>query len=325
MSPMQQLEDPHAEAAVEWMVEMNSGTMSETQLHAFETWLRADPANETAWIRLQEGLLPCGIAARNGMMGHDLLTRRLAATRRSRRTFITGFAGVIGVGTIGSGIADRFVPLGNILADRFTHTGKQETVTLPDGSEIILASRTAVNIVYETGLRAVQLLSGEILVRAASRATPFEGRTGSMVLETFAGTFLVENRGERLAVTGVQGSGRIRHAPGGYEPVAPGDLVEFADGNTQRRKVDIEAATSWLNGLLVAKDSNLIAITTQLQRYFSGIIQVDPMIGDLRATGVFSLRNPEAALDALAESLNLSITRVSRLWIRLGPSGRGTA
>ncbi|MEH3118171.1 MAG: FecR domain-containing protein [Methylorubrum populi] len=325
MSPTQQFEDAHAEAAIQWMVEMNSGEMSEIQVRAFETWLKTDHANETAWIRLQEGLMPCGIAARNGMMGHDVLTRRLAAGRQNRRTFIAGLASLIGVGTIGSGIADRFVPLGNILADRFTRTGGQETVALADGSELVLASRTAINIVYETGLRAVQLLDGEVLVRAASRATPFEIRAGSMALETFGGTFLVEGRAERLAVTGVEGSGRVRHVPGGHEPVASGDMVEFAGGHRRRRKVDIEAATAWLEGLLVAKDSDLLAITTQLQRYFSGIIQVDPAIADLRATGVFSLRNPEAALDALAESLDLSLTRVSRLWIKLGPAGRGAA
>ena len=325
MSPTQKLEEVHAEAAIQWMVEINSGEMSESQVRAFEAWLRTDHANEVAWVRLQEGLMPCGIAARSGTMGHDVLSKRLAAGRQSRRTFIAGLAGLIGVGTIGSGIADRFVPLGNILADRFTSTGGQETVALADGSELVLASRSAINIVYETGLRAVQLLDGEVLVRAAPRATPFEIRAGSMALETFGGTFLVEDRAERLAATGVEGSGRIRHAPGKPESIAPGDMVEFTGGYRRWRKVDIEAATAWLEGLLVAKDSDLLAITTRLQRYFSGIIQVDPSIADLRATGVFSLRHPEAALDALAESLNLSLTRVSRLWIKLGPAGRGAA
>ncbi len=48
---------------------------------------------------------------------------------------------------------------------------------------------------------------------------------------------------------------------------------------------------------------------------------VDATAG-LRATGVSSLPNPNAALDALAESLGLSLTRISRLWIKLGPAGR---
>lgn len=319
MSPLQKLEDAHAETAIEWMVEMGSGDMSESQVRAFETWLRADPAHEAAWFRLQEGLMPCGVAARR-KVGQAALTRRFAAQDQGRRTVLVGLAGLIGASAIGVGVTDRFLPLGSILADHVTHTGGQKTVALADGSELVLASRTALDVAYESGLRAVHLRTGEVLVRAAPRATPFEVRAGSMTLTTSAGTFLVEGLNGRLAVTGIEGFGRIEHASDAVEPISGGETIEFVGGHRRRLRTEAETATAWLTGLLVVKDSELSAITAKLQRYFSGIIQLDPAVANLRATGVFSLRNPSDALDALAASLDLSLTRVSQLWIKLGPA-----
>ncbi|CAO4176705.1 FecR family protein [Methylorubrum extorquens] len=318
MASPQRFEDARAEAAIEWMVEISSGEASADQLEAFEAWLRADTANETAWIRLQEGLMPCGVTARRGA-GQAVLKRHLGAHRENRRNVILGLACLAGLGVVSAGIADRYIPLSEILADRVTYTGGQETVALSDGSELVLAPRTALNIVSEPGQRGIQLLTGEVLMRVAPDATPFKVQTGALTLVTSAGTFLVESRDERLAVTGIEGTGRLAYASAA-ESLAAGDLIEFASGNRRRLKADIAAATAWLDGLLVAKDSSLHAIATKLQRYFTGIIQVEPGVADLRVTGVFSLRDPEATLDALAESLGLSQARLSRYWIKLGPA-----
>ncbi len=322
MSGRDRLDDPRAEAAVTWMVEMRDGAMSERQIQRFEAWLQADPRNEAAWIRLQEGLMPLGIASRRGL-SHDLLARKSTSRGVSRRTLLTGIVGVTGLGAAGGALVQRFVPLGNVMADHVTGTAEQRRIGLADGSELVLAPRTAVNVRYETGLRCVQLLDGEMLVRAASRATPFGVDLGALSLRTNAGVFVAENRDADAAVTGVEGLGELSGpGTGGPLRIAAGELVESGGGRLRRLSADTRAATAWTDRILVARDRPLAALVDRLRPYFPGIIRIDPSVAALRVTGVFPLDDPNIALDALAASLGLSIRRVARYWVSLGPGRR---
>lgn len=320
MSGADQLEDPRVEAAIDWMVEMKAGSLSDHQLRTFEAWLQADPQNEAAWIRLQGGLMPFGVAARRGLSENLLGSRRTGRTH-SRRTVLTGMVAVLGAGGV-AGVANRFVPLDNLLADHFTRTAEQRQVSLADGSELVLAPRTAVNVRYEPGLRCVQLLEGEMLLRTASRATPFQVDIGSRTLRTHAGVFVLENRNAVLSVVGVEGRGELGgFATGGPYTVAAGDLIEVGSGRVQRLTADTSAAIAWTDKVLVAQDRPLAALVDKLRPYFPGVIRVDPTVAALRVTGVFSLTDPNVALDALAESLGISLSRFAGYWVSLGPAG----
>ncbi len=313
------LDDPRAEAAIAWMVEINSGEMSDRTYGEFEAWLHADPRNESVWIRLQENLMPCSVAARQGLP-RGTMTRRLMRQQQTRRSVLAGFVGVCGVGTTGLALTDRFLPLNHILADQVTLTAQQKRLTLADGSELVLAPRTAVNVRYEPGLRAVQLLQGKMLMRVADRSVPFHAEAGDATLVSQAGVFLVERYGGVLTLSGLEGLGRVGRG-GTQDGLGRGEEIEIADGRVRRRTVDIESATAWLDGLLVAKDRPLGSIVDGIRPYFPGVIRLDPAVGALRATGVFSLVNPSDTLDALAESLGLSITRIVKYWVTLQPGG----
>ena len=322
MGHTDRLEDPRAEAAIQWMVEMRSGDVSERQLRAFEAWLDADPDNETTWIRLQEGLMPCGVAARQ-QLARGALTRQLIERRHGRRAFLTGLVGCVAGGALAGGALDRFLPLGSILADHVTLTGQQRTVQLPDGSSLTLAARSAVDVQYETGIRRIRLVTGEMLVRAAARSTPFQADAGPMALQTQGGAFLLEHRDDAISATACEGSGTFGPSADpsrtSRNPVlAAGHQIVFASGQMHQRRADVQAAMAWLNGLLVANDSTVASVAARLQSYFPGIIRVDPDVADVRVTGVFSLKEPDAALDALAASLDLSVTRIARYWVRIG-------
>ncbi|MGW5960953.1 FecR family protein [Methylorubrum thiocyanatum] len=320
MSEIDRLDDPWAEAAIEWMVELGAGTASERQVRAFEAWLHADARNEAAWIRLQEGLMPYGVASRQGTL-RDLLRPVRSRRPPSRRSVLTGLVAVVGAGGAAGSLANRFVPLDGVLADHFTYTGEQQNVRLADGSELVLAPRTAVNVRYEPGLRGIQLVEGEVLVRAASRATPFHASLGALTLRTQSGEFVLDRRGAALSVTGVQGAGELEGPDlGRVQSVALGDLIEVVEGRVRRSTTDREAATAWLSKLLVATDRPLAAVVDKLRPYFPGVIRLDPAIASLRVTGVFSLKDPNAVLDSLAETLGLSVSRIAGYWVSLGPT-----
>ncbi len=317
MSRVAQLDDPQAEAAIGWMVEMTSGAMSEEQYQIFEAWLQADPRNEIAWVRLQEALMPCGVAARQGL-DRGVLTNRLVKRQHNRRTFLAGLIGTVGVGGLATAVADRFLPLSHLLADRFTLTAQHERVMLADGSELTLAPQTALDLEYKEGLRGVRLLSGEVLVRVVSRAAPFQLSVDGIVLQTLSGTFMVETRTGTQNVSAIEGKGRVDRGLDMAYDIARGDQLVFSSGQVRRLAADLETTTAWIEGLLVAKNRTVGSIVEGLRPYFPGVIRLDPRVTDMRATGVFSLKNPNDALDALSDALNLSVSRIARYWVMIG-------
>ncbi|MGY2047957.1 FecR family protein [Methylobacterium sp. JK268] len=312
-------DDLPVEAAIGWMVELSSGAVTDQQRRAFEGWIGADPRHEAAWLQLQEGLMPLGVAARQDLP-RGALTAHLAGRRRpDRRSVLAGLAAALGLGTAGALVADRFVPLGHLLADHVTRTGEQESVRLADGSEAVLGPRTALDVDYAAGRRALRLIEGEVLLRVAARSAPFRLDAGPLSLEAGSGRFLVERRADLLAATGLDGVAEIALDAGGRVPLGRGERVALERGGFRRQAVDPDDATAWLDGLLVAKNRSVASIVRALRPYFPGMIRLDPAVAEIRVTGVLPLRRPHEALEILAASQNLSMTSVAHYWVAIGP------
>ena len=52
-------------------------------------------------------------------------------------------------------VAERHVPLSGLLADHATRTGERRSVTLPDGSRVVLNTRSAIDVEFDEQRRAV--------------------------------------------------------------------------------------------------------------------------------------------------------------------------
>ncbi|UHC19950.1 DUF4880 domain-containing protein (plasmid) [Methylobacterium currus] len=317
-------DDQSVEAAINWMVELCSGAVSNRQRRAFTDWLAADPSHEEAWVRLQEGLMPCGVASRQGLPS-GRLTRGLAERRTDRRSVVAGLAAMLGFGAAGAVVANRFVPLGDLLADHVTRTGEQGSIRLADGSEVVLAPRTALDVDVAQGRRGMRLVEGEVILRVAEHADPFRLEAGPLRLAAEAGSYMVERRAGALVATGLLGTGRLAFGAASDAPIGRGERVALEQGRPQRQTVDVADATAWLDGVVVATDRPVAAIVHALRPYFAGVIRLDPAVAEIRATGVFPLRRPHEALEVLAASLDLSMTSVAHYWITIGPGAGSRA
>jgi transmembrane sensor len=319
MVMLQRLDDERAEDAIQWMVDMASGDMSDADLRRFEAWLAADDRNEAAWIRLQEGLMPCGVAARAGLTDRGL-GKRLMERQASRRRFMGGMLALVGLGATGLSIADSVLPAGALSADHLTLNGQQKRVDLADGSTVTLAPRAAIAVRYEPERRVIRLLDGEIMMSVASRPQPFHLEAGSLLLSTDSGQFVLKKRAESLSVTGIKGRGFVQADE--VEVIEPSRRVIFTAGRIERQTVDIDVAAAWTDGLLIARNQTLASIVDDLRPYFTGVIRLDDEIALVRATAVLPLRDPNASIDTLAASLGLKVRRFSNYWVSIAP---GTA
>lgn len=316
MKADRKLDDPVAEEAVAWMVEFMSGEMTEARKRAFEAWLTGGPERERAWIRLQGSLHPYGVAARTPTI-RDVLVAG-APPRRSRRAVLGAVAGLLGLGG-GLAVADRFVPLPLLLADRITRTAERRRVILADSSMLDMAPRSAVDLGPRDDPRRVQLREGRVLAEVVRAPQRFVLDAPGLTLNAAEGRFVLDARDGRVAATALAGEAGLAVAGENLGRLEPGTrFVSDADG-ARREPADVEVAAGWTQDLLIARGETVADIVRELRPYFPGVIRFDPAVGGRRATGVFRLDQPGAAVKALADSLDLDATAVGPYWISIGP------
>ena len=59
----------------------------------------------------------------------------------------------------------------------------------------------------------------------------------------------------------------------------------------------------------------LADLVAELARYRRGVLRCDPAVAHLRASGLYSLRDTDRALDSLARALPVRVRRLSPWWV----------
>jgi transmembrane sensor len=176
MPPISAAQLTALEQAAHWYSCLHDEAATEADRLGWQTWLQAAPLNAWAWEqveRLQQRMLrvPGPLAER---------TLDLAGRERqtSRRGVLKGLALVIGGSTLGWG-GYRQASQGPWLADYRSQVGERLPVTLEDGSQLLLNSDSAVDIVFDGQQRLVLLKQGEIMVTTAAdpHQRPFSVQT----------------------------------------------------------------------------------------------------------------------------------------------------
>ncbi|MCA8243710.1 FecR family protein [Burkholderia sp. AU32262] len=293
--------------AIRWMVLLRSGDATGRDRARFDAWLRADPAHARAVARLDASLGALTPPATHGLAPSALGDALLAvpARRRVVRGVLSFGALVAGAGAL----ADRFSPIAEWSADLQTNTGEQRTATLADGSSLMLAARSAVDVDYRADERGVRLRAGALLVRAAANTRPFVVRHAERMVRARAGRFAVRVDGPWLHVAALDAPVGIAVPGGATLSLRPGltaragaDLIEPLAANATD-----EAA--WTGGQLVIHTEPLGAVIARLRPYYPGVIRVTDAAAALPVTGVFRLDDPPRTLAALAATLPLEVRR----------------
>ncbi len=165
--------------------------------------------------------------------------------------------------------------------------GTQRTVTLSDGSEVILASasRLVVAAGFGAASRTVDL-EGEAFFRVRhDAARPFRVRVGSIVAEDLGTEFVVRRLGatdyERVRVAVREGVVAVRSgsAPNVGDTLRARDVAIASDsGIDVRRDQDLDAYFAWTRGQLVFDNTPLSEVAAELSRWFDLDVHVDSSI-----------------------------------------------
>jgi ferric-dicitrate binding protein FerR (iron transport regulator) len=202
--------------------------------------------------------------------------------------------------------------------------GQTRTVTLPDGSTVVLNGNSRIRLVNDWGAdrpRTVQL-EGEAFFSVVHTRNhqPFVVRTSDRFAVQVLGTqFNVSSRQSGTKV--ILNEGRIEldlrdaHAPAGPARkvvMQPGELVEFKDNPTAytRRMVNAEVFSAWTDNKLILQNTSLREIITVLEESYGFRIRVtDPQLLEGQGSGSIPTDDPEVLLATLAEVFDLRMNR----------------
>jgi len=306
--------------AARWLAAGEGDALSDDEKRDFALWLAADTRHARAYAQMEEiwalmGKVPATALARTSMALPQPRRRRwrgIRTLRRPRRAWV-GPAIAASLALVFIGLAQDW-PMA-LQADAMTTTGERRTVTLSDGSTVILDTNSAIAVRIGDRQRSISLLRGEAaFVVAPDRSRPFtvEANGGSA---TALGTrFLVRKDDARAQVLVTEHSVRVTYPlpEGRSRVVGEGRSIAYdAHGLGRIVPADTSDAMAWTEGVLVFKDTPLGEVVAEIGRYHRGYVRV---LGDaqrLRVSGVFRIDDPVSAIDQLQRSLGLRSTRLT--------------
>lgn len=322
--------DPISEAAVDWLVQFHSGEMTEADQARHRAWLAAHPQHQAVWQRLSGSLHAQFGAARavvtpkpTAPMG-DVMGQALAHAQRrghDRRRLLGGALAVGGVATGLLLLADRQMPLRQMTADLRTGTGQRQTFTLPDGSELLLDARSAVDLDFGADRRRVKLRRGALLVQARPATNglpPFEVLSPHGSIQALGTRFSVrlEDATTRYTRVGMlEHATRLTTVAGASQVLEEGRSARFDTLSIEAEDIHPQAEAAWQRGMLEVHNQLLGEVVQALRAYRRGFIRISPQTAALRVYGNYALDDSDRAFDALAATLPIKVRVYQRGWL----------
>lgn len=303
---------------------MQCGDLSPSEQQHFEQWRLRSPAHAQAWERAQSVL-----ATFDQVPGDINAAALRALSRPTRRRAILGLC-LAGATVPWVWRAASETPWRAWSADYQTATGERRTVMLADGTQLVMNTNSAVDVVFATTERRLHLLAGEILVTTGHERGQ-GGTSRPFIVETAQGT--AQALGTRFSVRCLQDTTRLAVFEGAVavRPRLASVAATLVSAGQQRTfgahdahtPVDADVSDiAWEQGMVIAKDMRLQALVAELARYRRGVLRTDPEVADLRVSGAFPLADVDASLTLLTRTLPVDIRTVTRYWTSIGPHKR---
>lgn len=302
--------------AADWMVQLQSGSATDEDRRAIALWQGRSAQHAQAWQRAQAVLgdfnsVPAAIVG-------DTLKRIGRKKSLGRRQAL----GLLLAAGPAAWLAYRQVPWQQWTADQHTAIGEQKNLTLPDGTRLLLNTGSSLNIAFSDQVRRIELLKGEVLITTAkdSAQRPFIVQTRHGTARALGTRFSVRvgEQASRVAVT--EGAVQLlaEHAGQGVI-VRAGEQGAFSvDRVAAVEPLDVSALT-WENGMLLAQHMRLADLLDELGRYRAGVLRCHDSVANLTVSGAFSLRDTDASLHLLQETLPVKVSSLTGYWVTVEP------
>jgi transmembrane sensor len=306
--------------ASDWLIALGEQPANDELRARFEAWLAASPDHQRDWAEVARTAEVLGHAepAHRHEWGAFVRQRKADRAAASRAASAGRRRRVVGLAALAAAACLAFVFGGNLLlrleADHMTVTAEQRRVQLADGTVVLLAPESAIDVVYGEGTRRVRLLKGRAYFDVAADRRPFAVQAGEVEARDIGTAFDVglDARGVDVAVR--EGIVDVSVAPNGTAArLESGDWLRVtAAGRVERGRLPADQVASWMQGQLVVKNRPVGEVVDALRPYFDGLVVLrGAALADQPLTGVYNLADPVEALRAVARAQGASLQRIS--------------
>ena len=303
--------------ASDWLIALGERPANAELRARFEAWLDASPDHRRDWAEIARTAEALGQAepAHRHEWGEFVRRRRAeraSASRRVGRGRWAAFAALAAAACL------AFVFGGNLMlrseADYMTATAEQRRVQLADGTVVLLAPESAIDVVYGEGARRVRLLKGRAYFDVAADRRPFVVQAREVEARDIGTAFDVGLDALGVDVAVREGIVDVSVARNGTAArLEGGDWLRVtAAGRVERGRMPADQVASWMQGQLVVKNRPVGEVVDALRPYFDGVVVLrGATLAGQPLTGVYNLSDPVEALRAVARAQGASLQRIS--------------
>jgi transmembrane sensor len=335
-----------AEAAA-WFTEFRAEDVTPDTRARFDDWLRQSPQHIEAYIEVAAGWAELPTADPEGRIdmqalvalaraSHDENVVMLARADKSRmrsnpRARVRALAASLALISILSGAVAW---VWRYRADTYsTGIGEQRTLVLADGSTVILDALTTVRVRFSKTARAVDLVNGQAYFHDTHEpGRPFVVRSDEATIRAIGTQFDVHRQQDGMVVTVVEGKVAVAEPSQVQVPDSGAGLPSITADRASPRpahvfvsageqvtltaqlirkpeRVDVSAATAWVQKRLVFDNTPLQEVAAQFNLYSSRrLVIVDPALRSVGISGVYSSADPVSLIGFLRAQPTLLVT-----------------
>lgn len=298
------------EHAAAWHARLRADDAAAADHGAFAAWLAADLSHRLAYADV------CAASYALEQAGAGLGLPVPSVRRTPARPWLAAFAGAVLAVVAVLGFWFGAAPWQDATSDAYTAAGEQRTLSLPDGSRLVLDGDSAVDFAFAADARTVVLKRGAAFVDVVrDPARPFTVVAGETHATALGTRYAVERAGARVTVAVEHGLVEVVSdtAPGIARRVAAGGAVSIADGEAPGEPVADAAPLAWTKQRLVFSATPLREALARLDRHVPGRIVLLGEPGPARVTAAIAAADAEGGLEAIVREHGLALRRVPAL------------
>lgn len=303
--------------ATAWLIQLEDEPDNEALHVQFINWLATSPAHLAAWEETAHvsGLMSTAGPLRAGapppLSGHRAWFPKFGRAK----TFAS-----LALAACFAWFAAPDLTLW-VRSDEITRTAELRVVRLKDGSIVHLAPATAIAFSDDAKGRRLDLLQGEAWFDVAhDEARPFRVVAGDSRVTVLGTAFSVEKIGSNTVVAVQRGRVAVEMLDAASPPsvvLIAGQSVLMSAGSAIRGAIRPDRVATWRDGVAIVNDQPIGNVIDQLRPWYRGyIVARGSGLKDRRVSGVYDLRNPDLALEALTRAHKVTISQMSP-WLRI--------
>lgn len=309
--------------AADWFAVLQSGQVSKEEEDLWLEWLTANALHEQAWVQIEQvsGSFQKLKNRPDSYVARKLLTQQ--EPQQSSNTIIQNLF-IFCLLCIVSGLGwYQFTPQQIVFSELHYQTavGETRTITLGDGTTLMLNTDTQIRTIYSEKLRRIVLTSGEVMVSSApdniQPARPLVVDTDNGRLTPIGTRFNVRHIDQTTELNVFEGAVKIQpNYTNSMAIVTAGRQGRF--DKQQIIESNLEANNSreaWIRGILIADNLSLCEFVSELNRYRQNAIICSPDVSHFKLVGAYPLTNTEQIIDAVESSLPIRFWQVNeKIW-----------